>query len=126
MGFLSGFVSSWDKYDLVWLCAFILFAIASRNMRKDGAGELRDFLHENGIKLIVVGLAMSLVVFAHHSSAMQGEGKFADWCMAKAGEALACFFGLISGAKLIAGNGNGNSTATRTETATTTQEPPKV
>ena len=99
MNFLAGWANSWDKYDAVWLGAMVIVFIVAKKMRDGGNGELRDFLHENGVKLIVLGASLCLVVFAHHSAAHQGEEKFAEWCMAKAGEALACFFGLIQGVK---------------------------
>lgn len=121
MNFLAGFVNSWDKYDLVWLCAFGFLAVWSWKMRREGNGELRDFLHENGVKLIVLGASLTLVVFAHHSSSITQEGKFADWCMAKAGEALACFFGLIQGVKQITSS-NGTTTHVETTQITPNQE----
>jgi hypothetical protein len=103
MGYILGFINSWDKYDLIWIAAIILSVMVATKLKTAGNGELRDWLHENGVKLLVLGVVVLLVVFAHHSAGVSGEGKFADWCMAKAGEALACFFGLIQAAKSMAG-----------------------
>lgn len=97
LSFLSGFAQSWDKYDLVWIAAIIVCWIYGYRMRASGNGELREFLRENAVKLLVLIVFFFLVIFGHHSAEHSAEGKFADWCMAKAGEALACFFGLIQG-----------------------------
>jgi hypothetical protein len=105
---ITGFISSWDKYDLVWIAGIVFAWIIASKLKSAGNGELRDFLHENGVKLIVLSAFVFLVLLAHHSVANAPEMKFADWCMAKAGEALACFFGLIQGSKLLTGNGNGS------------------
>lgn len=121
MNFLAGFVNSWDKWDLIWIGALILTYTFSRKLASAGNGELRDFLHENGVKLLVLGVVVMLVVFAHHSAEHTNELKFADWCMAKAGEALACFFGLIQGAKML--NGNGSSTPPTTNGQPKTESP---
>lgn len=123
MNFLLGFVNSWDKYDLVWLAAIIICWKIGGKLKSSGNGELRDFLHENGVKLIVLGASLALVVFAHHSSAHQGEAKFAEWCMAKAGEALACFFGLIQGGKQMTPS---SGTSTHVETTSVVPNPPPV
>lgn len=118
MHFLAEFASSWDKYDLLWLAAVVVTYLATKKLAAAGNGELRDFLHENGVKLLVLGVVVMLVVFAHHSAEHNEELKFADWCMAKAGEALACFFGLIQGAKLINGNGSSSPSTTNSQPKT--------
>ena len=123
MGFLAGFANSWDKYDLIWMCALVLTYIFAKKLGTAGNGELRDFLHENGVKLLVLGVVVMLVLFAHHSAAYANEPKFTDWCLAKAGEALACFFGLIQGAKML-NSSNGHSDGSSTPSAT--NEPSKT
>lgn len=105
MQFLSGFVSSWDKYDILWLTVIGVILLVSYKMRNNQSGQLADFLHDNAAKLLVLSVFYVLLIYAHHSSALTPEAKFAEWSMTKAGEALACFFGLITGSQIRGGNG---------------------
>jgi hypothetical protein len=56
--------------------------------------------------ILVLFVFVLLLLFAHHSSGVASEAKFADYCLSKSGEAFAAFLGLITGHAL-AVNGNG-------------------
>ena len=90
---------------------------------------LRDFaavIHEKVGMYLVLAVFFALIVFAHHSAGIPNETKFEDFCITKSGEALACFFGLITGARL-ATNGNGHAETkevSKTITEKTVTSPP--
>jgi hypothetical protein len=66
-----------------------------------------DFFKERYGLLLVLGVFVLLLLFAHHSAGIPSETKFAEYCLSKSGEAFAAFLGLITGSAKFAGN-NGN------------------
>jgi hypothetical protein len=65
-----------------------------------------DFLKDHYGLIMVLGVFVMLLVFAHHAAGIQSEAKFAEYCLSKSGEAFAAFLGLITGAKFASGNGS--------------------
>ena len=78
---------------------------------------LAEFFHENATKLLILGVFLLLVIFAHHAYAHNEKEAFASYCLSKSGEAFAAFLGLVTGRALAGGkNGNGNVAVNNTTT----------